>query len=153
MDELKTEIVLNMLRLVEEPYNLVITIPEREWELEGVQPVALLNAAFEEIANPSVVGEAGDEAPEVRDEEGVAPVEWKPCHIETLPEPEEGADEAPVDLVDRLLEYRDECFAQLRLFSMAEVLEANVGSELVGIGFGINDGLMNPLFTVLYWEE
>lgn len=128
-------------------------MPEREWELEGVQPVALLNAAFDEIANPSVRGEAGDEAPEVGDEEGVATVDGDLYRIESVPEPEASPDEAPVDLVDRLLEYRDNCFVQLLLFSMVEALEANLGSKLVGIGFGIDDELMNPLFTVLYWEE
>ncbi len=123
---MKTGILLHIMKLVGEPGKLMVSIPELEWELVGTQLAALLGAAFDRIQH------LADTAIE-----------------ETDPDEDSVEYTNPATL---LLEHRDHCFQQLRLFSMAETLKDNLGSELAGIGFALDEFLEKPCCTVIYWS-
>ena len=126
MGELFVGTLLYFVKLFKHP-KMRISIPELDWELEGTQTVPMLNAAFERIkAIP-------DPAEDDEDEDKDSDPEY-PKIVELLP-------------------HRDRCFAQARVFSLAEVLKENLGSNLAGIAFGIDEGMKDPLYTVLYWDD
>lgn len=130
-------ILLVMMIVAEESGRYHVSIPETGWELTGSQPVAMMNAAFEQIKE--IPGSPIADNEEVEDDTGLG---YAPTASPTA----------------MLLKYRDTCFDHLPLFSMAENLKANLGTDLAGIGFGIDEcwkegSLPNPLYTVLYWKE
>lgn len=127
MGELFAGTLLYIVRLDRDPGKLMISMPELDWELEGTQTVPMLNAAFERINEIRAGSDVGDGDKDDADHD-------YPKAIELLP-------------------HRERCFAQLLLFSMAEVLKVNLGSDLAGIGFGIDEGFEDPLYTVLYWND
>lgn len=128
MGELFVGTLLHIVRLNEDPNKLMISMPGLDWELEGTQTVPMLNAAFERINEIPAGSDVGDgDADENSNHE-------YPKIIELLP-------------------HRERCFAHLLLLSMTAVLGANLGSHLVGIGFGIDEAMKDPLYTVLYWAD
>ena len=134
MGELFVGTLLHIVRLNRDSNKLMISMPGLDWELEGTQTVPMLNAAFDQIEGcPDHSRSMDDLCDESKSElRGEAETEYP---------------------VIKLLPHRERCFAQLRLFSLAEVLKANLGSDLVGIAFGIDEGMEDPLHTVLYWAD
>ncbi len=127
MGELYVGLVLSLMKYQDEPGKLQIMLPELEWELDGTQSVPMLNAAFDHLQH------------------------LKDTQITESAPDDESVEYSNPALV--LLEHREQCFDQLRVFSITEILSTNLNAELIGMGVGIDEGLPNPCFTVLYWAD